>query len=89
MQFGVFFYGAYLAVSGRITAGVVVAFVQLMNYVLAPVQTLPNLFASFKAADGLIDKLADAVESNAGREGVPCSKRAARGHQNPRSDLWL
>ena len=72
VQFGVFFYGAYLAVSGRITAGVVVAFVQLMNYVLAPVQTLPNLFASFKAADGLIDKLADAVESNSGRDGIHC-----------------
>ena len=70
VQFGVFFYGAYLAVSGRITAGVVVAFVQLMNYVLTPVQTLPNLFASFKAADGLIDKIADAVESNAGRTGT-------------------
>lgn len=79
VQFGVFFYGAYLAVSGRITAGVVVAFVQLMNYVLAPVQTLPNLFASFKAADGLIDKLADAVESNAGREGVPCSNELREG----------
>ena len=70
VQFGVFFYGAYLAVSGRITAGVVVAFVQLMNYVLTPVQTLPNLFASFKAADGLIDKFADAVETNTGRTGT-------------------
>ena len=79
VQFGVFFYGAYLAVSGRITAGVVVAFVQLMNYVLAPVQTLPNLFASFKAADGLIDKLADAVESNAGREGIQCSNELREG----------
>lgn len=81
VQFGVFFYGAYLAVNGRITAGVVVAFVQLMNYVLTPVQTLPNLFASFKAADGLIDKLADAVESNAGREGIRCGNELREGIQ--------
>lgn len=79
VQFGVFFYGAYLAVSGRITAGVVVAFVQLMNYVLTPVQTLPSLFANFKAADGLIDKLADAVESNTGRGGVRCGNELREG----------
>lgn len=31
VQIGIFFYGAYLAIRGVITAGVVVAFVQLMN----------------------------------------------------------
>ncbi len=69
VQFGVFFYGAYLALQGQITAGVVVAFVQLMNYVLQPVQTVPSLLANRKAAEGLIDKLAAAAEGHAERQG--------------------
>lgn len=58
VQIGVFVYGAWLAVSGRITAGVVIAFVQMMNYILAPIGSLPTLFANRKAAVGLMEKLA-------------------------------
>lgn len=58
VQTGVFVYGAWLAVNGRITAGVVIAFVQMMNYILAPIGSLPTLFANRKAAVGLMEKLA-------------------------------
>ncbi|MCM1025490.1 MAG: ABC transporter ATP-binding protein/permease [Roseburia sp.] len=58
VQIGIFLFGAYLAVNGRITAGVVIAFVQMMNYILAPIGSLPVLFANRRAALGLIDKLA-------------------------------
>lgn len=57
-QIGVFAYGAYLCIRGQITAGVVVAFVQMMNYVLNPINTLPKLLANRKAAMGLIEKMA-------------------------------
>lgn len=56
-QIGVFVYGAYLCIRGQITAGVVVAFVQMMNYVLNPINTLPKLLANRKAAVGLIEKM--------------------------------
>lgn len=57
-QMGVFIYGAYLCIQGQITAGVVVAFVQMMNYVLTPINTLPKLWANRKAAKSLIEKMA-------------------------------
>ena len=43
LQFGVFFVAAALALSGRggITAGTAIVFVQLLNYVLAPIQVFP------------------------------------------------
>lgn len=58
VQLGVFLLGAYLAIRGQITAGVVVAFVQMMNYVLGPINQVPVLVADRKAAAGLIEKLA-------------------------------
>lgn len=59
VQLGVFLLGAYLAIKGQITAGVVVAFVQMMNYVLGPINQVPVLLAERKAAAGLIKKLAE------------------------------
>lgn len=59
VQIGVFLFGAYLAIRGQITAGVVVAFVQMMNYILSPIQTLPVLLANRKSALGLMEKLAE------------------------------
>lgn len=58
MQTGVFIYGAFLSVRGQITAGVVVAFVQMMNYIISPINNLPRLWANRKAAIGLIEKMA-------------------------------
>ncbi len=58
MQMGVFVFGAYLCIRGQITPGVVIAFVQMMNYVLSPINTLPKLFANQKAALGLMEKMA-------------------------------
>ena len=65
LQFGVFFVAAALALSGRgITAGTAIVFVQLLNYVLGPIQTFPVFFAGTKSAFGLIDKLAQALNKN-------------------------
>ena len=70
LQFGVFFVAAALALSGRgITAGTAIVFVQLLNYVLGPIQTFPVFFAGTKSAFGLIDKLAAALNKNVPDEG--------------------
>ena len=71
LQFGVFFVAAALALSGRagITAGTAIVFVQLLNYVLAPIQVFPTYYAGKKSAFGLIDKLAQALQQNIPDEG--------------------
>ncbi|MBO4262313.1 MAG: ABC transporter ATP-binding protein [Clostridia bacterium] len=71
LQFGVFFVAAALALSGTdITAGTAIAFVQLLNYVLSPIQTFPTFYAGAKSSFGLIDKLAQALHKNVSDEGV-------------------
>lgn len=64
VQIGVFIFGAYLAIEGQITAGVVVAFVQMMNYILSPINQLPVLLANRKAAIGLMEKLSKCCEKS-------------------------
>lgn len=64
-QLGVFLAGAYLALTGKgLTAGAVILFVNLMNFMIGPVAELPALLAARKAARGLIAKLADALEQD-------------------------
>ena len=62
--------GVGLAISGQgISAGMVVAFVQLLDHVVAPVQELPLHLADLKAARALIRKAADNLEKNIRDEG--------------------
>ena len=64
-QLGVFLAGAYLALTGKgLTAGAVILFVNLMNFMIEPVAELPALLSARKAARGLIAKLADALEQD-------------------------
>ena len=68
-QIGVFIFGAYLAMSGKaITAGTTLVFVQLMNYVLQPIGTIPTCLAERKAARALIEKIAEAINTNVREE---------------------
>lgn len=61
-QLGVFLVGAYFVLTGRgLTAGGVILFVNLMNFMIEPVTTLPALLAGRRAALGLMDQLADAL----------------------------
>lgn len=71
VQAGVMLLGAYFTIEGRITAGVLIAFVQLMNYVIMPVQQIPPALANRKAAEGLLRKMEEVVAANADKqEGV-------------------
>ena len=70
LQFGVFFVAAALALSGKgITAGTAIVFVQLLNYVLGPIQSFPTFFAGMMSANSLIDKLAKALNKHVSEEG--------------------
>ena len=64
-QLGVFLFGAWLAISGKgMTAGTTLIFVQLMNYVLSPIGTIPTCLAERNAAKALIAKIAKALSAN-------------------------
>ena len=71
MQMGIFFLGAYLAIRGDITAGTVIMFINLSGYVLNAINILPKGLANRRAAAGLVEKLAEVTEENAGRAGDP------------------
>lgn len=70
VQFGIFLFGAYLAISGEITAGTVLIMVNLCGLLLQPIQTVPQYWASRKAALALMDKLAELTEQNQQEDGV-------------------
>lgn len=70
-QFGVFLVGAAMALNGQpISGGTLILFVQLMNYVVNPIGTVPQYLAQRKAACALIDKIADALEENVREDGL-------------------
>ena len=69
-QMGVFLIGAWMAITGRgVTPGMVIAFVQMCNYILSPIRSVPNILAKRKAAHALVGKLAEAVDMSAQRPG--------------------
>lgn len=79
-QLGVFIAGVYLSMKGgSMTPGAVVLFVNLMNFIISPIAELPGLLACRKAALGLVDKLAAALERSSSREGSETLNRLERG----------
>lgn len=74
-QLGVFLIGAWLAgSSSTISVGVVVVFVNLMNYIIQPITEIPGLIANRKAACTLIDRMVSELSSNVREQGVNIGK---------------
>ena len=70
LQFGIFLFGAYLALTGYgLSAGSVLVFVQLLNFIINPIGVIPQALAEIKASKALIEKVAVALESNVREEG--------------------
>jgi len=62
-QFGILFLGAWLSYRFEdITPGMVILFVQMMNYVFYPIEEAPNYFAARKATRSLAKRLSCALE---------------------------
>lgn len=79
-QLGVFLVGAYLAMSDKsLTPGEVIVFVNLMNFIIAPIAEVPALLANRKAAVALIDKLAGALEANVREQGEDVPRQLTQG----------
>lgn len=77
-QVGVFIAAALLAGNGyAISAGVAVAFLQLMNFLTSPISTVPPILANRKASIELMDKLASLMTEPGEAEGrdVPAELR--------------
>lgn len=65
MRLGVFFAGAWIAVSGTdVTPGVVLVFLQLVTFVISPIERMPSRLANRKAAVAIMDKLSDFLSVN-------------------------
>ena len=76
MRLGVFIIGAWMAVSGTgVTPGIVLVFLQLVNYVIYPIERIPKILANRKAAIAVMDKLADtlAEENEESGNKLPCT----------------
>ena len=71
VQFGVMLIGAWLALTGTgVSAGVVLIFVQLLNYVLSPIGKIPQAIAGIRSSRALIRKVAEALEDNVRQDGT-------------------
>ena len=80
LQFSIFLIGAYLALTGHgLSAGSVLVFVQLLNFVINPIGTIPHALAEIKASKALIEKVAEALESNVREEGLACKQELVTG----------
>ncbi len=70
-QGGTLLASAYLAITRQnITPGMIILFVQLMNYIVNPISEIPPILANRKAAKALIDKLANALKENITDKGI-------------------
>ena len=79
VQLGVFLIGTYLALRGSaLSAGSILVFIQLLNYVIQPIGSIPQALAERKAARALIVKIAGALDENVREEGL-YSKRSLTG----------
>ena len=67
--FVVFALGAVLSIKGIMTIGTVVAFIQLLNYVINPIQAIPTLLSKIGGANKLIEKIESHIEDDIGRGG--------------------
>lgn len=80
VQFGVMLIGAWLALNGTgLSAGAVLIFVQLLNYVLQPIGKIPQAIAGIRSSRALIRKIADALDENVREEGTVEKKELDNG----------
>lgn len=79
----IFGLGFYLAYLGHMTIGMVIASIEVGNYIINPVKNLGSLISNFRAASSLIDRLENALkedesEENEDKAQVDCFEKAIR-----------
>ena len=79
-QLGVLIFGAILVLSGKnLTAGAVLIFVQLLNFILSPIAVVPACIAERKAARALVEKAVNSLNENVREEGKTERKALTNG----------
>ncbi len=70
-QFGVFFIGAYISIkTGDIAPSVIILFVQLMNYIINPLMSIPSSFSKRRACNPIFKKIDEIIKpENDNKEG--------------------
>lgn len=69
-QLGVAVFSVYLVLQNDgFTLGMMIVFVNLMNYIIQPIANLPGIISERKAALALVEKAADLIDSSAVVEG--------------------
>lgn len=64
VQFGVFFVGAYLCIKTKsIKPSVIILFVQLMNYIMSPLVSIPDILSKRNACNPLFEKIANILDT--------------------------
>ena len=80
MRLGVFVIGAWMAVSGTgITPGIVLVFLQLVTFVISPIERMPAILANRKAAIAIMDKLSDFLSQHEEASGDEISHNMTQG----------
>lgn len=81
LQIGVFIMACVFAIKGigSVTAGTAIVFVQLLNYILSPIQILPGFYSGVKASFTLIDKIAVELDKNIDGSGEDISPELKKG----------
>ena len=81
LQIGVFIMACVFAIKGigSVTAGTAIVFVQLLNYILSPIQILPGFYSGVKASFALIDKIAVELDKNIDGSGEDISPELKKG----------
>lgn len=63
-----FAYGGYLSIQGQLTTGGLIAFIQLMNYIVQPAIFIPRLLASRQNAAGAASHVFDLLDAQPERK---------------------
>ena len=74
-QFGVFLVGGILSINGMgFTPGILMMFLNLLNFVVGPISRLPGRIANHKAASVLVKKMDEAlrISASVAGSGNPC-----------------
>ncbi len=70
VQIGAFVMGGVFVILGEISVGAIVAVIQLLNWVISPINNVPQMLAKMRASMGLVDKLAAACYENGEQGGT-------------------
>nr|WP_294485559.1 ABC transporter ATP-binding protein [uncultured Anaerosporobacter sp.] len=68
-EISVFIFGSWRCINGEISVGIMIAFVQLMNYIIEPINAMPTLIANKKSSLVHLDKFINLMSKSEVNDG--------------------